>query len=135
MFSPKGISEIVLVVKDVGRAAAFYQEVVGLKVDQRVDENWCWLWAGAPGAPQRIGLTTGPLSYGAEHIRGPMHFALRLEPEELPAAMAHLRAKGIEMEGPVRFEDWDARSLYFDDLDGNRVEFCALPVPQPSRVA
>ncbi|HKZ53266.1 MAG TPA: VOC family protein [Candidatus Acidoferrales bacterium] len=135
MFSPKGISEIVLVVKDVGRAAAFYQEVVGLKVDQRVDENWCWLWAGAPGAPQRIGLTTGPLSYGAEHIRGPMHFALRLEPEELPAAMAHLRAKGIEIEGPVRFEDWDARSIYFDDLDGNRVEFCALPVPQPSRVA
>ena len=135
MFSPKGISEIVLVVKDVGRAAAFYQEVVGLKVDQRVDENWCWLWAGAPGAPQRIGLTTGPLSYGAEHIRGPMHFALRLEPEELPAAMAHRRAKGIEMEGPVRFEDWDARSIYFDDLDGNRVEFCALPVPQPSRVA
>ena len=135
MFSPKGISEIVLVVKDVGRAAAFYQEVVGLKVDQRVDENWCWLWAGAPGAPKRIGLNTGPLSYGAEHIRGPMHFALRLEPEELPAAMAHLRAKGIEIEGPVRFEDWDARSIYFDDLDGNRVEFCALPVPQPSRVA
>lgn len=135
MFSPKGISEIVLVVKDVGRAAAFYQEVVGLKMDQRVDENWCWLWAGLPGAPQRIGLTTGPLSYGAEHIRGPMHFALRIEPEELEAAIAHLRAKGIEIEGPVRFEDWNARSIYFDDPDRNRVELCALPIPQPSHVA
>jgi len=135
MVSPKGISEVVLVVKDVSRAVAFYREIVGLQVDQRVDQNWCWLWAGPPGVPQRIGLTTGPLSYGAEHIRGPMHFALRIEPTELDAAIAHLRAKGIEIEGPVRFEDWDARSIYFDDLDGNRVEFCALPVRQPCRAA
>lgn len=127
MFSVKGISEIVLVVKDVRWAAAFYQEVVGLKVDHPPDDKWCWLWAGAPGAPQRIGLTTGPLSFGAQHIRGPLHFALRIAPEELDAAMAHLKAKGIEFEGPVRFESWNARSIYFDDLDGNRVELCALP--------
>ncbi len=31
MFSVKGISEIVLVVEDVRRAAAFYQNVVGLE--------------------------------------------------------------------------------------------------------
>jgi catechol 2,3-dioxygenase-like lactoylglutathione lyase family enzyme len=132
-FAPKGISEIVLVVKDVSKAVAFYQDVVGLKVDYRLDENWCWLWAGEPGTPQRLGLTTGPLSYGAEHIRGPVHFALRIAPEELEAATAHLKAKGIEVEGPIEFKDWKARSIYFDDLDGNRVELCALPAEQPLR--
>ncbi|MFQ5663690.1 MAG: VOC family protein [Terriglobia bacterium] len=127
MFSVKGISEIVLVVKGVDQAAAFYQDVVGLKVDNQPEKNFLWLWAGAPGTPQRIGLTTGPLSYGAEHIHGPVHFALRIAPEELDAAMAHLKAKRIEFEGPVRFDAWNARSIYFDDPDGNRVELCALP--------
>jgi catechol 2,3-dioxygenase len=131
MVSPRGISEIVLTVSDVERAVAFYRDVVGLRVDNPVNPNWCWLWAGAPGAPQRIGLTTGPLSYGAEHVRGPVHFALRIAPEELDAAMVELRAKGIEVEGPVKFKEWKARSIYFDDLDGNRVELCAMPAEQP----
>ncbi len=131
MVSPRGISEIVLIVGDVEKAAAFYRDVVGLRVDNPVNENWCWLWAGAPGAPQRIGLTTGPLSYGAEHVCGPVHFALRIAPEELDAAMAELKAKGIEIEGPVEFKEWKARSIYFDDLDGNRVELCAMPAEQP----
>lgn len=132
-FAPKGISEIVLVVKDVGKAVTFYQNVVGLKVDNRLDENWCWLWAGEPGTPQRLGLTTGPLSYGAEHIRGPVHFALRIAPEELEAALAHLQEKGVEVEGPIEFKEWNARSIYFDDLDRNRVELCALPAAQSRR--
>jgi catechol 2,3-dioxygenase-like lactoylglutathione lyase family enzyme len=134
MVSPKGISEIVLTVKDVGKAVAFYQDVVGLRVDNLVNENWCWLWAGSPGTPQRIGLTTGPLSYGAEHVCGPVHFALRIAPEELESATADLKRKGIEIEGPVEFKDWKARSIYFDDLDGNRVEFCAMPAEQPCAV-
>ncbi len=41
--------------------------------------------------------------------------------------MAHLKHKGIEFEGPVPFDNWSARSIYFDDLDANRVELCALP--------
>lgn len=131
MVSPRGISEIVLTVSDVEKAVAFYRDVVGLRVDYAVNENWCWLWAGAPGAPQRIGLTTGPLSYGAEHVCGPVHFALRIAPEELDVALVELKAKGIEVEGPVKFREWKARSIYFDDLDGNRVELCAMPAEQP----
>lgn len=131
MVASRGISEIVLTVSDVAKAVAFYRDVVGLRVDNSLDENWCWLWAGPPGMPQRIGLTTGPLSYGVEHVHGPVHFALRIAPEELDAAITELKAKGIEIEGPVEFEEWRARSIYFDDLDGNRVELCAMPAEQP----
>ncbi|MFQ5926774.1 MAG: VOC family protein, partial [Terriglobia bacterium] len=122
MIQPQGISEIVLVVKDVRRAAEFYREVVGLAVDQPANDNWAWLWAGPPGAPQRIGLTRGPLSFGAAHCKGTIHFALRIAPGELERAREHLRARGIAVEGPVEFPTWQARSLYFDDLDGTRVE-------------
>ncbi|MFQ5817926.1 MAG: VOC family protein [Terriglobia bacterium] len=130
VIQPQGISEIILVVKDVRRAAKFYHQVVGLAVDQPANDTWAWLWAGPPGAPQRIGLTRGPLSFGAAHCKGPIHFALRIAPGELERALEHLHARGIEVEGPVAFPAWKARSIYFDDLDGNRVELCALPEEQ-----
>lgn len=130
MIETQGISEIVLVVKDVRRAAAFYHEVVGLPIDQPADDSWAWLWAGRPGTPQRIGLTCGPLSFGAAHCKGPVHFALRIAADELERALEHLRGRGVEVEGPVSFPAWGAHSIYFDDPDGNRVELCAMPEQQ-----
>src|SRR5205809_8088 len=72
---PQGISEVILVVKDVARSLAFYRDVVGLAVDNAKNPKFVWLWAGRPGAQQRIGITAGPLSFGAAHVHGPQHFA------------------------------------------------------------
>jgi catechol-2,3-dioxygenase len=52
-----GISELVLVVKDVLSSARFYEEVVGLTPEKEVDDEWAWFWAGTPGAWTSAGTT------------------------------------------------------------------------------
>ncbi|HYR51256.1 MAG TPA: VOC family protein [Candidatus Dormibacteraeota bacterium] len=124
-----GISEVILVVADVARSATFYRDVVGLPVD-KLGEKFAWFWAGPPGKSQRIGITTGPLSFGAAHVKGPQHFAFGTERSRIPELKKALEAKGLTVEGPVEFTFWDALSIYFSDPDGNRVEFCGFADPR-----
>jgi catechol 2,3-dioxygenase-like lactoylglutathione lyase family enzyme len=129
----RGISEVILVVADVARSLAFDRDVVGLPVDDASNPKFAWLWAGSPGMQQRIGLTLGPLSFGAEHIRGPQHFAFGTENRRIDALKTALERLGVEVEGPVEFRFWNARSIYFSDPDGNRVEFCGFSDPEGPR--
>jgi catechol 2,3-dioxygenase-like lactoylglutathione lyase family enzyme len=124
-----GISEIILVVADVARSAAFYRDVVGLPVD-KLGEKFAWFWAGPPGKSQRIGITAGPLSFGAAHVKGPQHFAFGTERARIPELKKALEAQGLPVEGPVEFQFWNALSIYFSDPDGNRVEFCGFAEPR-----
>lgn len=121
-----GICEIILVVPDVAATFAFYRDVVGLPVDDDSSDRFKWLWAGAPGRAQRIGITAGPLSFGAAHCGGPQHFAFGVPRARIPELKARLEAHGLEVEGPVEFRFWDAESIYFSDPAGNRVEFCGF---------
>ena len=128
--APRGISEIILVVPNVDAVFAFYRDVVGLAVDDDSSDRFKWLWAGAPGRAQRIGITQGPLSFGAAHCGGPQHFALGVERGRIAPLKAALEALGIEVEGPVEFHFWSAVSIYFSDPAGNRVEFCGFEAPE-----
>ncbi len=128
----EGLSELILVVADVDVSFAFYRDVVGLAVDNESSPTFKWLWAGPPGRAQRIGITTGPLSYGAEHVRGPQHFAFGVARARIPELKARLEAHGLAVEGPVTFRFWNAESIYFDDPDRNRVEFCGFGDPAPA---
>jgi|SRR5438552_740308 len=121
-----GLSELVLRVKDVSRAVAFYRDIVGLAVEVGSSATWAWLWAGRAGELPRIGLTSRPLSYGAAHTGGPAHFAFAVPRAAIAAEKARLESLGIEVEGPVTFESWKADSIYFSDPDDNRVELCGF---------
>ena len=121
-----GLSELILRVEDVPRAVAFYRDVVGLSVERIESTTWAWLWTGAPGALPRLGLTSRPLSFGAAHTGGPAHFAIAVPRAAIAAEKARLEALGIEVEGPVTFENWRADSIYFSDPDQNRVELCGF---------
>ena len=129
----RGISEVILVVQDVARSLAFYRDVVGLPVDNASSPKFAWLWAGSPGRQERIGITAGPLSFGAAHVKGPQHFAFGTEDARIDEIKAALERLGIEVEGPVEFRFWNARSIYFSDPDGNRVEFCGFSDPEVPR--
>jgi catechol 2,3-dioxygenase-like lactoylglutathione lyase family enzyme len=131
----QGLSELILVVEDVAVSFAFYRDVVGLPVDDDSSPSFKWLWAGASGRAQRIGITAGPLSYGAEHVRGPHHFAFGVARARIPELKARLEAHGLAVEGPVEFRFWNAESIYFDDPDRNRVEFCGFGGANPSALA
>jgi hypothetical protein len=53
-----GISELVLIVKDVLSSARFYEEVVALMPEKEVNDKWAGFWAGRGAAPS---LAKGPL--------------------------------------------------------------------------
>ena len=127
--SSVGISEIVLIVDDVRPSARFYEEVVGLTPETHATDAWAWFWAGEPGQPRRIALHRGRLGF-EEHSPHPegqrwghVHFALHVPREDLAAAGDRVRARGVEVFGPLRLDWMNAIALYFYDPDGNLVEF------------
>lgn len=130
-----GLSELILRVKDVPRALAFYRDVVGLAVERQDSDTWAWLWTGPRGELPRLGLTSRPLSFGAAHTGGPAHFAIAIARAAIPAEKTRLEALGIEVEGPITFEGWGADSIYFSDLDDHRVEFCGFDRLDPRQGA
>ena len=122
----KGFSELILVVKSVARSVEFYRDVVGLVPDNLSHPTFAWFWAGTPGQQQRLGITEKPLSFGAEHVKGPHHFAFGTYRDRIPELKKALEAKGLEVEGPIEFKFWNALSIYFSDPDDNRLEFCGF---------
>lgn len=131
-------AEIVLIVQDVRKAAAFYEEVVGLVPEIPADDAWAWFWLGEPGTLQRLALHKGPLLF-EEHSPFPegqrwgrVHFALNVPREELEPATEHIRGTGTPVYGPTHFEWMRATSYYFYDPDGNLLEFWS---PDPETTA
>ena len=121
-----GLSEIVLRVQDVPRSTAFYRDIVGLEVEIEPSPSWAWLWTGAAGRSPRLGLTSRPLSYGAAHCDGKVHFAVAVARERIPGEKSRLESHGLAVEGPVTFDTWKADSIYFSDPDDHRVELCGF---------
>ena len=109
--------ELTLETPDLQQAAAFYEEVVGLRL-LSADGDRVWL---AVGEQARLGLwSPGHKEFddrGGRHV----HFALSVARGGLTALHDRLRGAGAEVEGPVEHEGGD-QSLYFFDPAGNRVE-------------
>lgn len=121
-----GLSELILRVADVARSIAFYRDVVGLELERQPGADWAWFWTGPSGVRPRLGLTSKPLSFGAAHTGGPAHFAIAVPRASIPAEKARIESLGIEVEGPVTFDFWQADSIYFSDPDDHRVELCGF---------
>lgn len=124
----RGLSELVLIVEDVRRSAAFYRDIVGLTPETDASDDWAWFWAGDPGRPQRLALHRGSLLF-EEHSPlpegrrfGQVHFAFEIPADTFEAAAEHIRRQGVEVYGPTHFDWMRSNSYYFYDLDGNLVE-------------
>lgn len=128
--SSRGFAELVLIVEDVPKAAAFYRDVVGLQLEHETDDTWAWFWAGRPGETQRIALHKGPLLF-EEHSPYPegerfgrVHYAFDVARDDLDGAVGRVRSAGVDVYGPVEFDEpFNALSYYFYDPDGNLLEF------------
>ncbi len=129
-FKILGIDHVVLRDADQERAIAFYEGVLGAKVERRAEKfGLVQLRAGrslidligAPPDVAPVGMT--------ERGRNMDHFALRIEPFDEAAIRAHLEAHGIEAgELKTRYgADGNGPSLYIEDPDGNTVELKGPP--------
>jgi catechol-2,3-dioxygenase len=117
MLPIRGVYEVAIRVKDLGRAEAFYRQVLGLAVGLHdAERRWTFLRAG-PGGVVVLQEDPGPWP--------PQHLAFTIEAADLERAAAALRDGGVEPSGPV-FHAWmPGHSIYFTDPDGNALELFA----------
>jgi glyoxylase I family protein len=120
----KGLDHVVLRVADMDRAIAFYEEVLGLHVERRLEAiGLVQLRAGAA----MIDLV--PRTEDEDDGRNMDHFAVRIEEMDVPALTAHLKRHGIDP-GEVRRRygaEGYGSSIYITDPDGNTVELKGPP--------
>lgn len=130
MTTIRGLFETHLTVSDLHRSVAFYRDVLRLPVAAIVPERRVALfWIGAAGNAM-LGLWesgTGPQ-------RMSLHTAFTVDLAELLRAPQNLREAGItplDFDGkptdePVVLAWMPAAAVYFQDPDGNLLEFLAM---------
>ncbi|HEV2790609.1 MAG TPA: VOC family protein [Solirubrobacterales bacterium] len=114
--SLSGICELVLETDDVPRLRSFYRELGLRPLLEEGDRVWL-----AAGEHCRLGIwPPGEKEFsdrGGRHV----HFALSVDRDGLESLIEGLRARGVEVQGPIEHDGGD-RSVYFSDPAGNRVE-------------
>ena len=120
----KGLDHVVLRVADMDRAIAFYEQVLGLHIERRLESiGLVQLRAGAA----MIDLV--PRAEDEDEGRNMDHFAVQIEAMDVPALTAHLKRHRIDP-GEVR-RRYGAQgygsSIYITDPDGNTVELKGPP--------
>lgn len=121
--APRKLGHVVLKVRDLERAEAFYAGVLGLSVTGRLPGRMVFF--AAPGNPDshdlavyRVGADAAP--QGREQV-GLFHLAYQVESREaLEAAYRHLKAHGVKITGTMNHGA--NLSVYFEDPDGHTVE-------------
>lgn len=125
-----GLYETHLTVSNLARSIAFYRDVVGLELARQIEERQvAFLWAGR----KSVGML-GLWHTGSGPMKMRLHLAFRMEPDQVIASVARLRAKGVEPLGfrgepvdePVVIGWMPAVSLYFADPDGHSIEYIAV---------
>ena len=120
----KGLDHVVLRVADMDRAIAFYEQVLGLHIERRLESiGLVQLRAGAA----MIDLV--PRTEDEDDGRNMDHFAVRIEEMDVPALTAHLRRHGIDPGEVCRRYGAEGygSSIYVTDTDGNTVELKGPP--------
>lgn len=124
-----GTLESALYADDLDAARTFWAEVMGLEAFQSVPGRHVFFRV----APSQVLLVFNPaateqppgpgarLPVPPHGARGPGHFCLAVQPDQLDAWRAHLTARGIAIEADFQWPN-GARSLYLRDPAGNSIE-------------
>jgi predicted enzyme related to lactoylglutathione lyase len=111
-----GLEVVYLYVKDMGRAARFYRDVLGIPLEG--DDDW---------REARLGETRFALHHWHEGAPEPgpgsVHVDFRVE--DADAAAARLREQGVDVREQMREEYGVAYAL--NDPDGNEIFLFGMP--------
>jgi len=123
-----GLAEVVLNVRNLGRALAFYRDLLGLEPISPLERPGpIFLRAGAATAELPALVVLVPLPPDAPDFVAPRtlhHLALAVPADAFDGVLAALRARGFAVRSgqhPVL----PSRTMYVDDPDGNEVELIA----------
>jgi len=144
MIRVEGLFEAHITVSDVERSISFYRDVVGLELGIAQQERpAAFFWVGGRG-----GSMMGIFGAGAaSHFQKCHHVAFQVKLDDVLAAPRRLREVGITPFGgrrepidePIVFPWMPAASVFFDDPDGNVLEYIAMlpdpPRPEPGPVS
>ena len=110
-----GIEEMFLQVKDMEKALAFYNGILGIPIDKR-DEERVYLQM------DRGHIVLQVAGHGGRHQGGgPMHFALTVEEDLFDEIVARFQGGMNFTRGPYG-ERGQGRALFMMDPDGNEAE-------------
>jgi catechol 2,3-dioxygenase-like lactoylglutathione lyase family enzyme len=123
-----GVLETALYVDDLGRAARFYEDVLGLPA-LTSDARFCAYDVGGRSVlllfQRGATLDTVKLEGGTippHDGHGPLHIALAIAADELAAWEQRLEGRGVAIEGRTAWPR-GGHSLYVRDPDGHLLEF------------
>ncbi len=119
-------------VKDVKRAARFYREVLGL-VHRFTDRDGWWAEFEAGGA--KLGLHKKSHGRKGHHEVPDRQAVAVLEVDDLKAASAELKRKGVRFRGPVVRLGSFGSIASFEDPDGNLLQLFQYAKPSAPRAA
>jgi catechol 2,3-dioxygenase len=115
------IGHVHLKVSDLDRAIAFYRDVLGFELQQRMGDEAAFLSAG--GYHHHIGLNTWQSKGGSPPppgTTGLFHFAIRYPDRR---ALANALKRVLDAGVPIGASDHGvSEAIYFDDPDGNGIE-------------
>ena len=127
------IAELGLRVTDLPRAVAFYQEVLGLEI-VRAYPTIVFLKAGELDSPLGRGGHPQLLVLFDRKVKLDIalttvdHFAFEISLEQYPTERERLQQVGLELTERIWQGEYawlQARSVFFDDPDGNTIELIA----------
>jgi len=137
-----GLVETALFVEDLSRAAAFYEQVLGLN-KVKASDTGCVFRVGnqryllivsrkAAHAPNKTasGDVLPPCALPHHDGRGPGHIAFGVSKESLDSWRARLTKDHVDLLREITWES-GARSLYFRDPDGYMIELATPGIWEP----
>ena len=128
-----GIDHVAISVRDLNQSLEFYTKIIGLKISEREHSK--------PGVEYfldcgsaLIGLIQGDES-GEKHLLrdggvGGNHLSFRVEAKTFDGIVEEIKRLGLTITTLKKRErSW---SVYFLDIDGNKLEMTAWPLEDPS---
>ena len=129
MIPIRGIDHVAINVRDLDKSLVWYTQVVGLKVTAREPskpgvEYFLNCGESLIGLIQAKDLDTNH-AFANEGL-GANHFSFRIHSTDFDAMIEQLESHGVKIEfAKKREKSW---SLYFYDLDGNKLEMTSWPL-------
>ncbi len=129
MIKIAGIDHVAFNVRDLDKTVEFYTKVIGLPITQR-EPSKAGIEYFLDCGPSLIGIIQAKdLTHNhpfAHEGLGANHFSFRIHSNDFVPMIEHLESCHVKIEyAKKRPKSW---SLYFYDIDGNKLEATAWPV-------